>query len=63
MSRSKRKPYCKAVCDRKNKAIANRKIRNAKDIPQGSGYRKVFESWDICDIKFYDPKNKKISRK
>lgn len=31
---------------------ANRKVRKAKDLPNGSSYKKVFESWDICDYKY-----------
>lgn len=35
------------------KKVANRKVRNFKgDINDGSSYRKVFESYDICDFAF-----------
>ena len=39
-----------------NKRLASKKVRNAKDVPNYSGYKKVYESWDICDWKMdYDP--------
>ena len=40
-------------CDRSPfmKAKANEKVRHHKDLPDGSGYKKVFESYDIHDYK------------
>lgn len=35
------------------KNIANRRIRKAKDVPDGKAYRKFFCSYDICDYKWY----------
>lgn len=63
MSRSYRKPYSKAGCDKRGKAFANKKIRRTKNIPKRKGYKKIFESWIICDFKFYNPNDKKIRRK
>jgi hypothetical protein len=43
------------------KKYANKKIRRKQlneDIPDGSSYRKLFESWDICDYRFF-PMSKK----
>lgn len=57
MSRSYRAPWCvdgykSRGGKRKEKNYANRKVRHTKDIPNDSGYRKVTESWDICDYRF-----------
>ena len=58
MSRSYRRPYCSdgyKGSKRKQfeKREANKRIRNAQDVPNGSVYRKYFENWDICDYKWY----------
>ena len=58
MSRSyKKHPWC---CDKPAKGIkrcANSKVRSALKDPnvvlKGSAYKKVFESWDICDYFWY----------
>lgn len=68
MSRSKKKPYITQrnhghPADPKDKRQASRAVRSAKEIASGSAYKKVSNSWDICDWKFFDPKNKKASRK
>ena len=34
------------------KQIANRHVRRKTDLPQFSGYRKAFESYDISDFSF-----------
>ena len=31
------------------KRLANKKVRNTKDIPKNKGYKKIYDSWDICD--------------
>jgi hypothetical protein len=52
MSRSfKRTP---GFCDRNpfNKGKANRRVRKDWAVPSGGAYRKVFETWDICDFRF-----------
>jgi len=59
MSRSyKKHPWC---CDKPAKGIkrcANSKVRSVLKDPnvvlKGSDYKKVFESWDICDYKWFD---------
>lgn len=59
MSRSyKKHPWC---CDRRTKDIkkvANRivraKLKNPDFELKNSDYKKVFESYDICDFKWYD---------
>ena len=40
------------------KRWANRKVRQIKgDLPNGGSYRKVYDSWNICDFKtiYYTP--------
>lgn len=38
------------------KHFANRKVRRAKDVPNGGGYRKMYDQYSICDWKYlYDP--------
>lgn len=34
------------------KRYANKKVRRTPNIPNGKAYRKLFDSWDICDYKF-----------
>ncbi|HAH17786.1 MAG TPA: hypothetical protein DCL29_02025 [Eubacterium sp.] len=50
MSRSyKKHPRVKDKNNKGMKKYANKKVRHTKDIPNGKAYKKVFESWDICD--------------
>lgn len=32
------------------KRQANKKVRNTKDIGQGNRYKKIYDSYDICDF-------------
>jgi len=49
MSRSyKKHPFCKGV-DQDFKKLANRKVRNTKDVPNHAGYKKNGYSWSIID--------------
>ena len=41
------------------KTYANRTVRRSEDIPNGSGYKKYYCSWDISDHRFL-PKKEKI---
>mgnify|MGYP003291573857 CR=1 FL=1 len=34
------------------KTMANRMVRRSDDIPQNSAYRKIYDSWSICDWRF-----------
>jgi len=69
MSRSKRKPIVKdgqkdRTGDKKvKKRRAARAVRAEDEVADGSQYKKVSNSWDICDWKFFDPKNPKAERK
>ena len=55
MSRSTRKPIAVdgygTKGKQKEKKIANKKVKHAKDIASGGAYKKVSNSWDICDYK------------
>lgn len=60
MSRSyKHSPVCtcggKSIGTRKYwKRKANRKVRRTKELGiKSKSYKKVYESWDICDYRFY----------
>ena len=51
MSRSrKHTPIFKLKNDKDFKRWSNKMIRH-KDIPSGGAFRKVMNSWDICDYK------------
>lgn len=32
-----------------SKTIANRMVRRTSDVPNNSSFKKVYDSWDICD--------------
>jgi hypothetical protein len=56
MSRSYRKNFITQQSYRSKtpsffKRLANRKARKDPDLPNGNGYRKVYETWNICDYK------------
>ena len=58
MSRSyKKHPACNdssAGTTRWKKRVANKRVRNSKDVPNGKAYKKVYESWDIRDFVFLE---------
>jgi len=53
MSRSRKKaPW---IVDKKSKLAkrqANKRVRRTKNIANGKSFKKVYESWDICDYKW-----------
>jgi len=51
MSRSYKKTP--GFCDRSpfNKKQANKKVRKTKIVPNGKAYKKLYESYNICDFK------------
>ena len=54
MSRSRKKHP--VACDKTNKWAkrdANKKVRNTEDIGNGNNYKKYYNSWNICDYKFW----------
>lgn len=66
VSRSTRKPVAKDGYKSKwkprAKRRANKKVKQAKDVADGGAYKKVSNSWDICDFKFElddTPKNRR----
>lgn len=53
MSRSYRHNFVFASeGNKKMKKFSNRKVRRQKDLPSYSGYKKVFDSWEIRDWSF-----------
>ena len=64
MSRSAKKPIYKDRAPKEIKRKAQRRVRKTdEEISSGSNYKKLFNSWDLCDFKFYVPKDKKAYRK
>lgn len=72
MSRSYRKPYWTQDYGSKARKLAkrwsNRKVRRNLDINNGAAYKKLFNSWDICDWKIYQDREEneefwKVERK
>ena len=42
------------------KKFANKKVRHTKDLPNGKAFKKVFESYNLCDYKFFQTKEEAI---
>ena len=67
MSKSYREPYWTEgygkPSRKKNKRLASKRVRRAKDLDNGMSYKKVYNSWDICDFSFYSPNDEKSYRK
>jgi hypothetical protein len=59
MSRSIRKPYWTEGYGGKwrsfSKRQASKKVRQTKFIGNNAYYKRIYESWDICDFKFLEP--------
>jgi hypothetical protein len=54
MSRSyKKHPFVKDPANKFMKRYANKKVRRTPNIPNGKAYKKVFESWDISDWRWW----------
>ena len=51
MSRSYKKVLGWKVGSPSDKRLANQKVRRTKEVPNGGAYRKIYESYDICDQK------------
>lgn len=32
------------------KRLSNKRIRRYKDVPNGSSFKKILDSWDLCDF-------------
>jgi hypothetical protein len=58
MSRSYRKPYWTegygGVHRRFAKRQASKQVRKAKFVGDSAYYKRLYNSWDICDFKFYE---------
>jgi len=64
MSRSYRKPWITdgfkgSKTKQFYKKQANHLIRSLNEVPDGKSYRKFYESWNICDYKFFAYDNEK----
>lgn len=56
MSRSYRKhPRGGCITHTWRKREAAKKVRKAEEIPPHMGYKKLFQSWNICDGKYLVP--------
>lgn len=54
MSRSyKKHPVATDKTNKWAKRDANKKFRKTEDVGNGSNYKKHYNSWDICDYKFW----------
>jgi len=53
MSKSYKFPMFKLKNDTFLKRLANRIVRKHAVLPNGKSYKKVFNSWEICDYKSY----------
>ena len=53
MSKSYKFPMYKLKNDTFFKRLANSEVRKHAVLPNGKSYKKVFNSWDICDYKSY----------
>jgi hypothetical protein len=58
MSRSIRRPFCNESYKGSRhkqfaKRVANKKIRNSDEVPNGKAYRKFYEPWKINDYYVY----------
>ncbi len=58
MSRSYRKAYWTQGYGGQGRSLAKReaskKIRKARDVGNFGSYKRIYNSWDICDFKFYE---------
>jgi len=67
MSRSYRKPYWTqgygGIWRKFAKRLAAKRARKTKIVSDGKYYRKLYNSWDICDYIFHCPDDSKIKRK
>ena len=59
MSRSYKNPHvdkCKAGRHimRKMKRVANKAVRHAAEVANGRAFRRIWNSWDLCDHRSWD---------
>ncbi len=63
MSRSYRKPYWTEGHGGQWRKIAKRqaskRVRRARNVDDGSQFKRVYNSWNICDFKFREPDDSK----
>jgi hypothetical protein len=52
MSRSHKKAIVQGAACKDLKKVANHVVRQKPTVPQGKSYKKFFQSWDICDMRY-----------
>lgn len=61
MSRSYRKPFWTqgygGAWRNFAKRQSSKRVRRTKSVSNGNYYKRISNSWDICDYKFYDAKS------
>lgn len=63
MSRSRKAPFFVDGPHPHAKRKAARRVRHCADVPDGGGYRRVSQSYDICDFVFHAPEDPRARRK
>ena len=65
MSRSFRKHpmWIDSTMKKHGKRYANRKVRHSKGLPNGSYYKRLYDSWEICDYKWLADSKSSIKSK
>ena len=66
LSRSYRRPFVTQTMyggAKWEKRQANKKVRRTKNVGNGKNYKRIYDSWNICDYRFYMPEYKKGYRK
>jgi len=53
VSRSHRKTPIFKDSQRGAKRVANKKVRRADIVPDGGGYKRLYEQYNICDFAYY----------
>jgi len=51
--------HVKSTSERKK--FANKKVRNTEDLPNRGAFKKIFQTYDICDYKFFQTKEQAIA--
>ena len=46
-----------------DKRFANKAVRNAKDVPDGKAYRRIYNPYNICDYNFRYYSRKEVVEK
>jgi len=64
MSRSRKKTAIwKQRNDKDFKRYANKRVRNAEEVDDGRKYKRLLESYDICDFRWFAKDDKEKARR